>query len=129
MLIGLDWPQLAAKEERIKVKPTVTFIRAFLLIVVPDLIPLCCCCMVHLHCSNPWLDSYATTATRMYIQNAVKEILEQIKVHLKDKQIKAISRFCSGNDVFVSLPTGYGKSLIYALLPLIFDKIRGIVVN
>ncbi len=25
----------------------------------------------------------------------------------------------------MSLPTGYGKSLIYAILPLVFDKIRG----
>ncbi len=25
----------------------------------------------------------------------------------------------------MSLPTGYGKSLIYAILPLVFDEIRG----
>ena len=43
----------------------------------------------------------------------------------RDKQLEAIKCFCAGHDVFVSLPTGYGKSLIYAVLPLIFDRIKG----
>ncbi len=38
---------------------------------------------------------------------------------------EAICAFIEGCDIFVSLPTGYGKSLIYAILPLVFDKIRG----
>jgi len=44
---------------------------------------------------------------------------------LKEKQNEAICAFIEGCDIFVSLPTGYGKSLIYAILPLVFDKIRG----
>ena len=34
---------------------------------------------------------------------------------LKDKRKEAIKAFASGKDVFVSLPTGYGKSLCFCL--------------
>ena len=34
---------------------------------------------------------------------------------LKDKQKEAIKAFLKGNDKFVSLPTGYGKSVTYAV--------------
>ena len=44
---------------------------------------------------------------------------------LKPKQVEAIQSFVSGHDTFVSLPTGYGKTVIFALLPLVFNKIRG----
>ena len=33
--------------------------------------------------------------------------------------------FTQGKDVFVVLPTGYGKSVIYAILPLVFDFMFG----
>ena len=44
---------------------------------------------------------------------------------LKEKQIEVIYTFVSGHDTFVSLPTGYGKSVIFAALPLVFDGLRG----
>ena len=44
---------------------------------------------------------------------------------LKTEQLEAIFAFLNGNDVFVSLPTGYGKSIIYAILPYAFDNLRG----
>lgn len=46
---------------------------------------------------------------------------------LKNEQKGALHAFVSGKDVFVSLPTGYGKSLCYALLPSVFDAKRGLV--
>ena len=44
---------------------------------------------------------------------------------LKAKQQEALEAFVSGKDTFVALPTGYGKSIIYAILPSVYDKIRG----
>lgn len=43
---------------------------------------------------------------------------------LRSQQKDAIKAFVAGRDVFVSLPTGFGKSLIYGCLPLLFDKLR-----
>ena len=44
---------------------------------------------------------------------------------LKPKQLEAVESFVSGKDTFVALPTGYGKSIIFAMLPLLFDFLLG----
>ena len=44
---------------------------------------------------------------------------------LKEKQLEAITSYIQGNDTFVSLPTGYGKSIIFGVLRLVFDKMKG----
>ena len=43
---------------------------------------------------------------------------------LKPEQMQAILEFINGHDIFVLLPTGYGKSLIYGLLPLSLSECR-----
>ena len=40
---------------------------------------------------------------------------------LKNEQKKALFYLLSGKDVFVNLPTGFGKSLIYQLTPLVAE--------
>ena len=46
---------------------------------------------------------------------------------LKVEQHKALKAFVEGRDVFVALPTSYGKSLCYALLHAIFDSKKELV--
>jgi len=58
------------------------------------------------------------------------EIVAEVGVELgysslKTEQTQAILKFLQGKDVFVVLPTGYGKSLCYACLPLVFDRVFG----
>ena len=40
-------------------------------------------------------------------------------------QETAVRAFVTGSDVFLSIPTGDGKSLCYAVLPRVFDMLRG----
>jgi len=44
---------------------------------------------------------------------------------LKTEQKEAVKAFVESNHVFVSLPMGFGKSLCFALLPYVFDYLRG----
>ena len=47
---------------------------------------------------------------------------------LNDYQREAITQFVNKNtDLIINLPTGYGKSLVYQALPLVFDTVHGTV--
>ena len=62
----------------------------------------------------------------MDFQTSLAKVVRFMDVDdLKPKQIEAIKSFKSGKDTFVSLPTGYGKSIIFAVLPLLFDYMHG----
>ena len=44
---------------------------------------------------------------------------------MKPEQLEAVRQVCLGKDVFLWLPTGFGKSLCYELLPFVMDFWRG----
>ena len=55
----------------------------------------------------------------------MKYAAQRLKIDaFKELQASAISCVLKGEDVFVSLPTGFGKSAIYQALPLSFDFLR-----
>ena len=47
------------------------------------------------------------------------------ELRLFPKQREVVEAFVCGRDVFVCLPTGYGKSFCYGCLPIVFDCLRG----
>ena len=57
-------------------------------------------------------------ATKKAIAKAIDTACLEVKVELKAKQRQSIEAALEGKDVFVTLPTGYGKSMIFHLLPL-----------
>ena len=55
------------------------------------------------------------------------DMLGQPHISLKHEQRLAVQAVYEGNDVFVCLPTGYGKSLCYQTLPFVMDHKLGLV--
>ena len=58
------------------------------------------------------------------IQRGLVDVLSRytaIARPLKEKQLESLISVLKGRDTFAILPTGYGKSLIYHLLPLVHD--------
>ena len=54
-----------------------------------------------------------------------KAALEMRYTSLRQKQRNAVIGFLRGRDVFVSLLTGSGKTLCYAILPKVFHILQG----
>lgn len=60
------------------------------------------------------------------LQRIVREAGEQLGIAtLTADQKRVICEFVKGRDVFVCLPTGSGKSICFAVLPLVFDTLQG----
>ena len=62
----------------------------------------------------------------MELERAIDTAAEAVGLQsLKNLQRHVIRSFVTGNDVFVSLPTGFGKPYCFVLLPLVFDNFLG----
>ena len=70
--------------------------------------------------------SVVVCGKNMDLDRVLEEVLlvrGQGNLKLKQKQKEALQAIVlNGQDCFIVLPTGYGKSLIYQMLPLLFDK-------
>ena len=65
------------------------------------------------------------------IDNHIARCLEHMQCNftLKDLQRKCVVAIASGKDVMAILPTGYGKSIIFQILPYLFSCINNIPFN
>ena len=63
---------------------------------------------------KPLVDEAITTAAASLVYPTVRS-----------EQRDVVRAIVTGKDVFVALPTGYGKSLCYAMLPIVFDILLG----
>ena len=68
------------------------------------------------------------TGTAMEIREAAKSAAKDLGYpDLKPEQLDVVETFVKGRDVFAVLPTDFGKSLCFACLPIVFDKLLGSV--
>ena len=73
--------------------------------------------------------SVVTLSSSQNFTDGVRYALSQLQMShltLKDQQLQAINAVYSGKDVFVFLPTGFGKSICYQVLPFLFDHKCGL---
>ncbi|XP_022793277.1 ATP-dependent DNA helicase Q1-like [Stylophora pistillata] len=58
------------------------------------------------------------------VEEALKAVCEKFRFkELNAYQKVAIEKFMQGRDIFLNLPTDYGKSLIFQALPTMFDVV------
>ena len=66
----------------------------------------------------------------------VRQMYQQLKTNypsfqfdLKQEQIDCLRSLLLGDHVFALLPTGYGKSLIYTIFPLLMEQVRSLTLH
>nr|XP_054758518.1 ATP-dependent DNA helicase RecQ-like [Lytechinus pictus] len=63
--------------------------------------------------------------TRPSVQDALLYASGKLSIKFRKQQEEALTSFLLGHDVFVSLPTGFGKSVVFRGAPLCMDFLRG----
>ena len=65
-------------------------------------------------------------AFKLPMERPLRKVTERLGYkEMKPEQEELVKEFISGRDVFGILPTGFGKSLCYGCLPLVFDELLG----
>ena len=62
-------------------------------------------------------------ATTVTMDDAVKMVAQRFNFTLKPEQMNAIKALMAKKSVIAQLPTGFGKSLIFTLAPIVMDKV------
>jgi superfamily II DNA helicase RecQ len=62
----------------------------------------------------------------MEIDTALSEIESKYDFTFKEKQLTAIESIIDNKDTCIVLPTGYGKSKMYVLLPEIYELVNNV---
>ena len=57
------------------------------------------------------------------VRKAIYELGKSKEIQLKDDQKTALELLATGKNVIACLPTGYGKSWIFMLFPLLWDLV------
>ena len=66
------------------------------------------------------------------IEDTINKVLHKyydVSMVLKDQQIQCIKFLVEGDHLCALLPTGFGKSLIYTLFPLVLQEVKIIYNN
>lgn len=60
--------------------------------------------------------------------NIVEDVLSSLKINFKLKTLQkdCLKHIMNGRDVFAVLPTGYGKTVIYTVLPMLLWQINDV---
>ena len=59
----------------------------------------------------------------MDADTAIRICSQGLPYVLREEQVQALQALCRGQDTFISLPTGYGKSEVFTLFPTVMDKV------
>ena len=66
----------------------------------------------------------AGTLSRCIVESAVHRAINKLGFSsVKSQQMMVITEFINNRDVFVVLPTGFGKTLCFTCLPMVFDEL------